>query len=391
MTLHYQFPVIRHINDVLPHVKDSPEFVVVERDDYTVVNYIFMGADTFPRSDVAGWDVRRECRGLLFTPDGGVLARRFHKFFNLHERDDMTLDIDKPHYVLEKLDGSMVSPIRLPTGLRWTTKMGVTEVAMQAEMFIVRHPEYEAFADECLSEGWSPIFEWCSRQQRIVLDYDEDRLTLLAVRHHETGQYRPRGWLVENAARHRIPTVGAISGSVVNIDQFVGTLREREDIEGVVITFDDGHMVKIKTDWYVQIHRAKDRIARERRVVEVVLDGGVDDLLPVLPEKDRDSLLVFASAIAADLAAFANSVAAELQNATSLGWDRKAFALSTESINPAIRAACFTLWDRRDEPLLATAHDWATGFVRRHLANPGAFEKARGVLKTARWKEQARE
>ena len=46
--MHYEFPIIRHINDVLPHVQENKSFIVAERDDYTVINYVMMGNDTFP-------------------------------------------------------------------------------------------------------------------------------------------------------------------------------------------------------------------------------------------------------------------------------------------------------------------------------------------------------
>ena len=72
--MHYEFPIIRHINDVLPHVQENKSFIVAERDDYTVINYVMMGNDTFPPIKVAGGSKRmreerarvnallRECR-----------------------------------------------------------------------------------------------------------------------------------------------------------------------------------------------------------------------------------------------------------------------------------------------------------------------------------------
>jgi RNA ligase len=69
---------------------------------------------TFPRVISACDAIRRECRGLVFDKNGWILARRFHKFFNLNEREETlarNVDFSKPHSVLAKIDGSMISPV----------------------------------------------------------------------------------------------------------------------------------------------------------------------------------------------------------------------------------------------------------------------------------------
>ena len=40
----YSFPRIEHIDDVLPAIQDSPEFIVVEKDGYKIVNYVVFPA-----------------------------------------------------------------------------------------------------------------------------------------------------------------------------------------------------------------------------------------------------------------------------------------------------------------------------------------------------------
>jgi len=61
---------------------------------------------------------------------------------------------------------------------------------MQAEVFIAQNPQYIDFARDCIGEGYTPIFEWCSNKNRIVLDYPEDQLILTSVRHMITGEYQ---------------------------------------------------------------------------------------------------------------------------------------------------------------------------------------------------------
>jgi RNA ligase len=192
--MHYLFPKIRHISDVLPYVEGRDEFVVAERDFGTVINYVVSMADTFDMTgpdDVAG-AMRRECRGLKFASNGEIAARPLHKFHNVGEREETQphrVDLLQPHTIMEKLDGSMIHPMMINGYIRWMTKMGITEVAMQAESFIAKNTRYKDFAAWCISEQLTPVFEWCSPFNQIVLPYEEDQLTLLAVRHNITGEY----------------------------------------------------------------------------------------------------------------------------------------------------------------------------------------------------------
>lgn len=390
MTLHYKFPAIRHLDDVLPHIAGRDEFIRVDKDGgYTVINYVFQTSETFPAIDGDSTAILRECRGIIFdTATGAIKSRRYHKFFNLGERPDTTeIDVSRPHYVLDKLDGSMISPLEVGGGIRWVSKMGLTQVSMQAETFVQTRPEYQRFSERFLPFA-TPIFEWMSRDNRIVLDYGDDQLTLVALRHNVTGQYEPRESLERLAEEYGLPLVGAVSTALSSIGQFVDELRQREWVEGVVITFDDGHMVKIKTDWYVQLHRAKDQIARERHLIALILGNKLDDLLPALPEDDRDRVLKFASAINADLTVFGSLVYETMARARLDGWDRKKFALNSEEYLAPLRSCCFHMFDVMQDDIIGQARQWGRNFVARNLSSQAALERSRGVMATASWNEK---
>ncbi len=108
--LNYQFPVIKNIDDVLPHIEGRKEFRVLEKDGYSVINYAVAFDTTFEwdHNDPVGSAVRRECRGLVFNQDGGIISRPYNKFFNVGEKEETQLNkvnLYEPHIVLEKLDG----------------------------------------------------------------------------------------------------------------------------------------------------------------------------------------------------------------------------------------------------------------------------------------------
>jgi RNA ligase len=291
--MRYEFPVIQHINDVLPAVAGRDEFIVVQKDGYQVVNYAVMMEDSFPVVDSVEAAIRRECRGLVFDLEGNLINRRFHKFFNVNERDETRyehVDFSKPHVVLDKLDGSMVSPCMVKGHVRWMTKMGVTDTAMQAELHTVKYQIYRDMAEYELSRGWTPVFEWVSRASRIVLDYPEDALILTAMRETATGRYMLYKDMTELAEYYDIPVVKAYDYKDENI---LDVVRSLEDTEGVVIRFDDGHMLKVKADWYVLRHKSKDAITREKNVLDYVVNDRVDDVLPFLQAEDQSRLLKF--------------------------------------------------------------------------------------------------
>jgi len=298
----YDFPEINHINDVLPHIEGRPEFRVMEKDWYSVINYAVAFDETFlwDHNDPVGSAVRRECRGLVFNQDGCIISRPYNKFFNVGEKEETQLNkvnLYEPHIVLEKLDGSMIRPIPTPEGFRLGTKMGVTEVAMNAEVFIADKPQYSSFISAMFDGGMTPLFEWVSRKNRVVVDYPEDNLILTGIRNTTKGVYLLYENMMELAEHWNIPIVKAVNGlAVQNIELFVKQVREWDDGEGVVVRFSSGQMVKIKADQYVLRHKSKDSISQEKNVLECVLGDAVDDLVPLLAPNDVSRLQRFQGA-----------------------------------------------------------------------------------------------
>ena len=302
--MNYYFPEINHIDDVIPHIEDLPEFRVMEKDWYTVINYMVALDDTFSlvrERSHHNMKIRRECRGLIFdTETGKLLSRPYHKFFNVGEREETAINkvnLYEPHVVLEKLDGSMIRPIPTKEGFRLATKAGITDVAMNAEVFIADNMDYVDLIRGLIEGGMTPIFEWCSRKNRIVVDYPEDQLILTAIRDTVTGLYIHYAEMVEIAEHAGIPVVKAVDGlAVQDINLFVKQVREWDDGEGVVLRFDTGHMVKVKADDYVLRHKSKDAINQEKNVLQTILDDAVDDLMPLLTPEDAERVKAFQNA-----------------------------------------------------------------------------------------------
>lgn len=336
--MNYQFPEIRTIQDVLPHIEGRDEFIVAEREGYTVINYAVSMEDTFPPVNVAGGSakmraeraltnaMRRECRGLIFYPDGRIMSRPFHKFFNVNEREETQMnkiDMSLPHVIMEKLDGSMIRPVALNGEVRLGTKMGVTEVAANAEAWLVAQPDYEQklmFLEIMMRDNKTPIFEWTSRKNQIVIDYAVDDLILTAIRDNFTGEYVPFN---RHVPFNVVPTYGNVEG---NLTDYVARQREAEGREGDIIRFADGHMLKIKNDWYVRIHKTVDKIRFDRHIVELILHEEIDDVLPMLPQHEADRVHDFAARFAKQLHSKIEGYDRYYNTVVASGLDRKRYA-----------------------------------------------------------------
>jgi RNA ligase len=324
--MNYKFPIITNISDVLPAIEGRDEFVVAEKEGYTVINYNVMMADTFD------CNIRRECRGIIFdTVTGNIIRRPFHKFFNVNEREetqDHAVNLSRRHAILEKLDGSMIAPFIVNGQMIWGTKMGATDVAKPVEEFVVRNPDYIEFAEEAIHNGLTPIFEWCSRKQRIVIDYPEDQLILIAIRDLKTGNYwLPPEHLIIMGGDWNIPVVRQFEPQT-DMKEFIEYVRNLEDVEGFVVRFDDGHMLKLKCDWYIQIHKAKEAILQDRNIVELILDEKLDDVKAHLPAEDRDRLTQFESDFNLAVNKAVTGVVLVLNTVRYMAHDRKTFALN---------------------------------------------------------------
>ena len=416
--MNYQFPRIECLDDVLPAIEGRDEFIVATREWGTVVNYLVSMADTFPEvrdedywcpgcklpmSETAGCAsqrcpdsvnlaaIRRECRGLLFYPDGRIMSRRLHKFFNVNERDETAahrIDLGQPHVILEKLDGSMITPVFTEAGVRWGTKMGITEVSMQAEEFVAHHPNYAEFAKVIMEQGFTPIFEWCSRKQRIVIDYPEDRLVLIAIRNNVTGEYVPYYGndhdLVGFAVNYNIDLVKTYAGTTENMEHLIAETRAMEDAEGWIIRFDDGQMLKVKGDWYVRIHKTKDNLIWEKNVVELLINEKMDDVKPYMLEEDLRRVEAFETDFWMGIAKTVRRYDDYFQTViVGQDLDRKTWALdhmkTVQQQNPFTPTVVFGMYDGKD------TYKLVTGIIAKHTGTQTKIDSVRMLWGGHRW------
>lgn len=295
--MRYEFPMIQTLDDVLRFRGTqfwSDVFGVWTRPNGTVViDYNYLDGNSFrPIGEHDFAPIARELRGITFNAEtGDILSRPYHKFFNIGEREETlphNVPIHDPHHVLEKLDGSMVHAFIQPDGdLVFATRAGVTDIARNAFDFALKtYPKFASTVREFCARGMTPVFEYMSPENMVVVRHRTSKLVLTGGREHLTGQYLSYHDLQQWGSEMGVPVVGAFD-PVRDLDQWIANVRGEQENEGYIVRFPCGAMAKVKNDWYVKVHKTRDGIARENYAVELALSDGLDDVLPTMLEEDR--------------------------------------------------------------------------------------------------------
>ena len=180
------------------------------------------------------------------------------------------------------------------------------------------------FVHQQLQEDFTPIFEWCSSRQSIVLHYPQDRLVLTELRHMLTGEYVTYEQMLKQTPKG-VEVVKAVTAvAYQNLDDVVRAARQLYGEEGWVIRFNSGEMVKLKCDEYVRQHRVLESLRWEKDVLALTLAGEVDDVRGIVSPQVQAQLDQFERAVNEGVLARARVLETVVEAAK--GMDRKTFA-----------------------------------------------------------------
>ena len=185
--------------------------------------------------------------------------------------------------------------------------------------------------------------------------------------------------LLELSKNFNIPVVKAIAGDSTDINSILNHIRKWEDSEGVVIRFDSGYMLKIKSDDYVLRHRSKDAISQEKNVLETILEDSVDDLVPLLTPEDAHRIRAFQNAFWMAL----EDVGTDIHDqyvALDKGQDQKEFAMLVMKETPKhLHNFMFSL--RRKVPV----KDLLVDQIRKSLSTQTKVNEVRWMFGDLNW------
>lgn len=289
------FPCIENLSQMKSILEAKPELRLIDSGLGTLsVAYNISDRNTFKDP------LACEARGITFDKEtGNIIGRPLHKFFNLGEREDTlknNVNFSDIFSIWDKIDGTMISLHRVNGNLAVKTKKSfLSNEAKRATQFLSK-PENQNILKFCneLVDEFTPVFEFTDPENTIVISHKKMDVVLLHVRHIKTGSYIPYNdpdltALVEkyNVKRLSPLNLKQTEKGTLDIDSVLEDLKVIEGIEGYVMQFNDGRMIKIKSDWYNAQHRAEAGL-RERDVVKMFLDGTLDDVKGALKTDGYD-------------------------------------------------------------------------------------------------------
>jgi len=233
----------------------------------------------------------RDMRGVTFVfNEDGTLYKRFlmlEKFFNINQVEETQLTLlksKKIKHVTVKEDGSLIAFMQLPNKEIFAkTQAGFTNEQSSNAMQLYNHQKgVKKLVDDALEVGMTPLFEYVAYDNRIVLKYAGKELRFIGVRDNKYGDYISA---VEINSPSEVPFVKMMEFN--SLDEIEIMTKTTTDMEGVVVEFEDGQLVKWKTAWYFNLHGIRTvNIFREDFVIANYLTEKLDDAMQELNMTD---------------------------------------------------------------------------------------------------------
>jgi len=261
---------------------------VIEGYVYAMFNYRLAMEKDF--IDNKAW----ELRGLTYILDGEtgdwVCYPMLTKFLNLNQGLTTQYDVvkDKEIESVEyKEDGSLISLLVLPNGkVVPKTKMSFdNDQTTMVKKWLLNTPSVEKAVKENSNSTF--LFELVSPKNKIVLKYNKTELRLLQVRNTISGQYASSKMIWEHSLHMGINSADCF---VKTLDELIELRETLENVEGWVVKFKDGQFIKIKTEWYVAAHGLMDDLSQEHKVIAMILEDTIDDVLGELENGSEEKV-----------------------------------------------------------------------------------------------------
>lgn len=191
-------------------------------------------------------------------------------------------------------------------------KSFTSPVAVTSKNYINTHANYHDFCLHCAEHGLTPTFEFTSPTHRIVLDYKDEALTVLQIREMVSGRYLSIEEMIALTEQFGVALNKPIwFGEDFDIHKAIEILSTADEMEGYVIQFKNGDMVKVKSQWYVNLHHAV-TFVRERDIAQLVIDETIDDFIAFVktnrPKADLSRIIEINDEITTEIEMLESSV-----------------------------------------------------------------------------------
>lgn len=268
-------------------------------DGYKIHNfdYLYPKKNSFSEPIKNSQITANELRGIsfVFNEDGSLYNRylMLNKFWNINEIEENKLENLrklKIKNITTKYDGSLIRFIKLPNNkVIAKTIAGFSNLQTSSSNEIYNNNLYlKNIVDKSINDNVALLFEYVSSNNKIVIDYNINKLILIKARNNITGEYYNLKDIIQ---KYDIKETNYLNitkeKNVDNIDNLIEIVKFLENEEGVVIQFEDDRLVKLKSDWYNIRHRLLDNDEQENDVISLILNDVNKDYLKYINNSEK--------------------------------------------------------------------------------------------------------
>lgn len=251
---------------------------------YRIFNYRLAAWSLFQEPDAIN------CRGSMFdvTESPVLVSLPPEKFFNYEEGGVNHSDL-KIGVKMDKMDGSLMSTYIHEGSLNLKSKGSL--FSTQAEMankLLLRNEELFKELNNVALDGYTVNLEYTSPENRVVVPYQKEQLTILSVRCHKSGKSFIGSELKDFLLKSNLVTLNELVVNFDNTDNSYMTddllekIRNETFGEGYVIQLlpnnSPSYLIKVKNLKYITLHQTKDTVNNTRALFEAIIDENTDDL-----------------------------------------------------------------------------------------------------------------
>lgn len=231
-------------------------------------------------------------RGIMFdvTDDANAILVSLppEKFFN-YEEGGVDHTIGRLGDKMVKMDGSLISTYLHQDKLYLKSKGSLfSSQAQDAMKLLAKKVQFKDELTSLVKEGFTVNLEYTSPENRIVIPYQTEELTVLSARSHANGENffatRLQKLLMgkyDVVASHLVK-FDSLHNEAIHQESFVKLVRDEQEGEGyvveIVIDEHTSYLTKIKNLKYIALHQTKDSVNSPKRLFEAIINEASDDL-----------------------------------------------------------------------------------------------------------------
>ena len=230
-------------------------------------------------------DITMQCRGLITNSKGDIVAKPFGKFFNYEEvinKDLIPWDSEYA-YVQEKMDGSLGILFNYDDEWIMATRGSFTS-EQSIRGFEILKSKYDLSK---FVKGFTYLSEIIYSENRIVVSYEQDKITFLSV----TSPEGELNWRTARAIFHssEIKEDDIVESTMITFGKETFDVYKKLNTpnrEGFVIRFYPSNFrMKIKFEEYIRLHRILTNVSNIN-IWESLKDNiSFDEILDKVPDE----------------------------------------------------------------------------------------------------------